>query len=69
MFFYGGILDILGKQKIKYRSDVSLPDKLTVEGRIGRNDFADFDATVLKLLLVFSFVAILVYKTIKGSRY
>lgn len=118
MFFYGGILDILGKQKIKYRSDVSLPEKLTVEGRIERNDFADFDATVmdsmslhpeyepylaavntkyllrveenhyisdisnysstnkgtniatvLKLLLVFSIVSILIYKTIKGSRY
>ncbi len=118
LFFYGGILDILGKQKIKYRSDVSLPDKLTVEGRIERNDFADFDATVmdsmslrpeyetylssvntkyllkveenhyipdidnysntnkgtniatvLKLLLVFSIVSILIYKTIKGSRY
>ncbi len=118
MFFYGGILDILGKQKIKYRSDVSLPEKLTVEGIIERNDFADFDATVmdsmslrpeyetylssvntkyllkveenhylsdidnysntnkgtniatvLKLLLGFSIVSILIYKTIRGSRY
>ncbi|OPX43361.1 tetratricopeptide repeat protein [Ruminiclostridium hungatei] len=117
LFFYGSIFSILGKQKIDYYSDGGFPDEVTLEGRIERNDFIDFNTTVIdymsfypgyetylasvstkyifkaeedyyipeinnnsnnkipnitaviKLLLILTFVSVLIYKTIKGSKH